>query len=468
MACSAWHLFCVHLTTLSFCFASFVRFLFHFRFSCHLHVLLKIRLNFIIIQAHDIHNYFTGKNYVNNGAAPIRISSILIVIFGAYLTASAFTMMGLKGKGEQEGNWSLSLVVLAVLQFFAAAISLGDCVMVFEGTVHDNVPLAWEWQHKAFRRIAGVAGITTIILLPLLFNFVLNSRGDKFFTLMDDADTESKYRRLVWMHITSFLGLLFFSVVTIYWSKFTINGLQNRRGEVILHLNKLASWNIMAILIGGATVLLGLSSIEACHRATNSGVVAATIAYSMTALPVLMYCGKIIASAHRKAHWYSKFRSILGAHMFVSYMCFWWILMLLVFEATGAKEGFWGTVEHFNDTRQSLVHLHLYIYILLVVCVSVRVFFHKMRKKWRMEKKGGKVNFENFLDDVLNAVHSTVNSEEIKPLNPKGGNDNSSSCSSDEKNTEMEQLHSDESKEQKVDMTSIATESADRSAPAQA
>ncbi len=85
-------------------------------------------------------------------------------------------------------DYSPTLFIFAFIQAFSYMYCIYDCYLTFKGTSDLTTALDWDWQHEQFKRICIPLGVNVLLVVPEVFTFVLQSRGDEFFKLLSQSE----------------------------------------------------------------------------------------------------------------------------------------------------------------------------------------------------------------------------------------------------------------------------------------
>jgi hypothetical protein len=87
-------------------------------------------------------------------------------------------------------SYSPTLFVFAFIQAFSYLYCMYDMYLTFKGTADATKALDWDWQHAQFKRVCVPLLVNVVLVLPEIFTFVLQSRGDEFFKLLTKSQAD--------------------------------------------------------------------------------------------------------------------------------------------------------------------------------------------------------------------------------------------------------------------------------------
>jgi len=279
---------------------------------------------------------------------------------------------------------SPSMVILGMLCFLVSLEAFHDMYRTVWG-LHRIGPegVTWKFQHSLFKRAVAPFIGHTVLLFPLVFTFLLHSRGLQFTDLIDTMSFA--YHELLIYHITLVVVNFVSGVFMVPYVHFSLKlGLFGKEDRTLGYMIT----KFFSIPFVVSTIILCIEMIySVAYLNTNSGAIVFTILYLLTSVPVIRFLWMFIfrGSQDYTARWLIAMRSACVIHLGVLYMSGWVILMMLVLEGTGA-DGFWRSVANLTDKRSKVVFLHFSMYLILLATVGARVFLAKLRKRGRAAK----------------------------------------------------------------------------------
>jgi hypothetical protein len=252
-------------------------------------------------------------------------------------------------------RFSPTLFVFAAIHVLSYAYSIYDCVLTFRGTTDRTKPLDWEWQHECFKRMCIPLAVDVLFVIPEIFTFVLQSRGDEFFVMLENLQSSdpNTFSKLV-LHIVSFGTVIIFFVIAQGLINYTVNNglfgkdrratttatgplaaqaaspmadsdlaIENLEAQLLTPNSSLAGlMNKVTAIVGFASLFFySASLIIGCATETNSGIIIFTIIFIAPALATAFMCLQLLfrSSAKLSKNWWLTFRSITA----VRFGCGW-------------------------------------------------------------------------------------------------------------------------------------------------